>query len=394
MKATYYLLIYGLTLFIPALFTQAQTTAIPNKFLITYAGSVGSAPVQLLLERKQKQLQGLYYYKQHQKMLYLTGTIQDSGDFELKEWTTPSPNDENYKQTGVFRGTLTDNNQLSGIWIEQVKNVSLQIYENGTKSFFFDLKKQTAPNLSPKQLKDTLTQVNNSVALQFLVAKYIIEGIDFQYLYYGDGYQTPYTNIHPNNLEVDLFGCNLFGDQKAEAVLQVRFNNWLYLIAAFYPDNDQWKKVPNYLHFNRGNTANQPCRTSVPNDHYFLFSLVEAQKAKEYVLEGRAYGGSCSGEYRGDEIYYYVWTVDKKGMHIAYNEIETKYNYVSSTSEVLEPPIDIQFQWVSSPHHPFPKQLKRKEVHYQVHSEMQNVSDKPVGYTTKIGETTDVIKLF
>ncbi len=91
----------------------------PLQFFKKLKGTIGNIPVTMDLEKNEKSLSGTYYYNRIGLLLYLYGTLNSDGSFEIKEMNEKGEN------TGRFDGAFTDTDNISGTWTNILNSKSL-----------------------------------------------------------------------------------------------------------------------------------------------------------------------------------------------------------------------------------------------------------------------------
>ena len=111
--------------------TAAETTEydqLPDNFYKRFTGNIGQYPITISLERKGNELSGSYYYHSTGKPIRISGLMNGEQAFSISE------KDATEKITGMFDGSFTGSNKISGTWQNAAR----------TKSYPFDLTETTS----------------------------------------------------------------------------------------------------------------------------------------------------------------------------------------------------------------------------------------------------------
>lgn len=90
------------------------------------AGTVGSAPVLLMMERNEAALSGWYLYLRQGKQIRLEGKVSAEGAFTLDEFSGPKS-----QKTGQFEGRI-EQGRWTGIWRKPGQQTTLPLRLNET----------------------------------------------------------------------------------------------------------------------------------------------------------------------------------------------------------------------------------------------------------------------
>ncbi|MEZ4887086.1 MAG: hypothetical protein R3E32_20315 [Chitinophagales bacterium] len=354
-------LLFTAALFVCSFGLYAQDATTPSVWV--FEGVINKdIPITMILERSGEEIFGNYYYNKYKKLVGLQGTVRKDGSFELLESINEDMSGEagyvfdEWKQSGIFSGRYVGSTRLVGTWRNRIK-VGNQ-FKDGSKSYPFSLQRRSKIQYSPIDLKKKLLSFDSNIELQFFLFEHL-DFLDWENLYYGDDVMTSASELSREAINVDVYYKNLFGSTTEEAVVQIRFDDWVYYLTTYFLKDKRWQKLPGYVHFAKSATAEEPCAWDKPGNDYFHFFFEEALAPNEFVVVGRTYGGYCAGVTRGNDINFYIWQITPSGIEELYQDTENSYWYESPSPYPSEMPIYNNFVFVEGEVKTFPKRLRK-----------------------------------